>query len=93
MTAPRCLICGGSGMAAELRLVWKRSRLEGEPVKCSRRVESEEDGRRRIAELGEGDFDAQVVSCAKRCACRLEASPSKIGPHEWKMDQAGDQDR
>jgi len=68
MPRPRCLICDNVGQVVEFRLVWLRRGLEGEPpLKCSRRVETEREGRERIEELAENEYDPQILSGARSC--------------------------
>lgn len=68
MPRPRCLTCDNVGQVVEYRLVWSKREAEGEPpLKCSRRVESLEEGMDRIRELAEDEFDPEILSGARAC--------------------------
>lgn len=72
MPRPRCLTCDNVGQVIEFRLTWLRLGFEGEPPqKCSRRVESVEEGMERMGELGEYEYDPRILSGARSCPnCR-----------------------
>lgn len=68
MPRPRCLTCDNVGQVIEFRLTWLRRGFEDEPPqKCSRRVESQEEGLERIGELAENEYDPQILSAARNC--------------------------
>lgn len=68
---PLCLACSNAGFVIVYRLLWKRRDEDGCAVPCSRRVDSEEEGRSRMAELDDKGIDAEIVSGARPCdSCR-----------------------
>ena len=103
MPRPRCLLCDNVGQVIEFRLVWLRKGLEGSPpAKCSRRVESQEEGVERIKDLAENEYDPQVLSCGRACpncgagraataqaAAARKAEPPKHDPPpvEWRQGE------
>jgi hypothetical protein len=92
MIEPQCSKCGGSGEIMIHVLTWNERR-DGDTVHCSARVDSAEEGRQMIAELGPNAFHANVYSAPLRCECRAERAIEEKpveSVRDWKMAQAGD---
>lgn len=79
-----CAKCGGTGTLSELRVIWKKPRLDpdGEPeppLKCSRRVEDSEQAAREMVELKKaGMLDVDCLAAAGPCACRQPAKAGQV---------------
>jgi hypothetical protein len=98
MPAPRCLRCGNTGQVIEVRLTWMKKRVDLPPLSCSRRVDSEAEGRRLARLLGEDAFDIDILTGSTDCTCQNKKEPVPDVPKrvaadwDWKRAQAGDRD-
>ncbi len=75
-----CTRCGGTGQLIEYRLVWEQPRPGLPNMRCSRRLESEDEGRERLAELPPDATQAAILSGARPCSCRPQ--PSSPAPEK-----------
>lgn len=83
----RCLRCDNSGYVMEWRLTWKTTRHCSIPEPHARRVESEQSGVEQFhALLGQAEaapgsiLDVDLVSEARKCACRKPGQPDSTEP-------------
>lgn len=94
-----CTRCDNTGAIVELRVIWKQPRPDLPPLRGSRRVENEDEGRAVMDEAcAAGYIDIDIVSAARPCECRKrrEDPPRQPGrpkgAHErgWKSRASGE---
>ena len=94
-----CTKCDNTGAISELRVIWKQPRTGLPPLRGSRRVENEDEGRVVMDEArAAGYIEVEMVSAARPCECRKKPEdpprppgrPKGARQLDWKSRASGE---